>query len=273
MVLFGKRGVAWYFLLELLIAIFVVFMFTYAGHLYGSKEGPYQIYMDRDIALLMNSLYGINGNALVTYPINLSHYTMEIKNNKVNIFIFGHGVPDYSSYFVKSGAQELDIKIENIKSPTLAKTGNIIELKNSTEPVNFNRQTCSGISTKEELKTFFIEADENSISVKLSLKTLLSQFGSVKEEKESANVIMSIKKADKTRILIPVNPDEKNRKLACFIANSVADSLGGTSSIAVVPLQQKQGSIMVVTVELDNTALAKQNIANAIYSGIEEYFR
>lgn len=273
MVFFGKRGVAWYFLLELLIAIFVVFMFVSAGKLYGSKEGPYQIYMDRDVALLMNSFYDVNGNAVVTYPFNMSHYTLEIKDNKVNIFVFGKNLPDYTSYFVKSGAQELDIKIGSIKSPKLVKTGSIIELREGTKPVNINRQTCSGISAKEELKTFFVEADESSGSIKLSLKTLLEQFGSVKDEKKDANIIINIKKADKTRILMPVNPDEKNRKLACLIANSAADSLGLTNNIAIMPSEQKEGSSMIVSIELDEIAVLKQDIANAIYSGIEGYFK
>lgn len=83
----NKRGSIVYKTLTVIIASgLIIYVFVNAGISFGSQEAFYKLAIARDLALMIDLIYGLPGDLQFTYPNDVSNYNIEIKNNVVKIY-------------------------------------------------------------------------------------------------------------------------------------------------------------------------------------------
>jgi hypothetical protein len=134
----NKRGIAWLFMLELLAGVFSAFVIVNAAQLWASTDIFFETKVVRDVALITNSLYPIQGNIVSEYPTKLPQYIINFKNNQVEIFKQG----DYfkpSSFFVTKQGNVITKIIENKNSLKFSKSADKIQFDAS---LNIKKLDC-----------------------------------------------------------------------------------------------------------------------------------
>lgn len=72
-------------IIVLIISAIIIISFLSAGKLYGSGEIYYRSAVAKDIALLINTLYALPGEASIMYPRDVSGYIITIDGTTVEV--------------------------------------------------------------------------------------------------------------------------------------------------------------------------------------------
>lgn len=134
-----KRGQTVYKVLIVLVAAgLIIYTFVNAGISFGSQEALYKLAIARDLALMIDLMYGLPGDLQFTYPNDISNYDIEIKNNVVKIYnplsIADQIARTHSFAGISSDSPSAEIKAK--KFVRLEKVG--------------NKMTITGISDEEK---------------------------------------------------------------------------------------------------------------------------
>ena len=81
-----RASIVYKTLTGIIAAGFIIYVFVNAGISFGSQEAFYKLAIARDLALMMDLMYGLPGDLQFTYPNDVSNYDIEIKNNVVKIY-------------------------------------------------------------------------------------------------------------------------------------------------------------------------------------------
>ena len=98
-----KRGIAWLFMIELLGGIFAAFVIVNAAQLWASTDIFFETKIARDVALITNSLYPVQGNIVSEYPTELSRFILNLENNQVEVYKQGDFFKPSSLFVNKKG--------------------------------------------------------------------------------------------------------------------------------------------------------------------------
>ena len=170
-----KRGVALSMLLasEVVAAAIILMLLMNHAARWSSTERPYQAYLAKDMALVIDSLYSSpGGNILVNYTQNASNYTVSINEEKVLLYRKGLEIDDISRKFVKTETDKVIAKLlEKPNKIQFAKIGNKIIIDNQIR-INLNTLSCDktkGESLKD--KKILVDPGYEKDSVKPSNET------------------------------------------------------------------------------------------------------
>ena len=108
-----KRGAALSMLLasEVVAAAIILLLLLNHAARWSSTERPYQAYLAKDMALVIDSLYSSpGGNILVNYTQNASNYTVSINNENVLLYRKNPEIDDISRKFVKTETDKVIAK-------------------------------------------------------------------------------------------------------------------------------------------------------------------
>lgn len=117
-------------LIVLITSAIVVVAFFSAGKTYGNKEAYYKLALAKDIALAIDYLYSVPGDAQFTYPNEVSGYDVEIKDNAVRVYQHGSGRLDVTARiygYAGTSYDKINTYISGPKYIKLEKTGNTIK--------------------------------------------------------------------------------------------------------------------------------------------------
>lgn len=139
-----KRGAAFSMLLAsevVAAAIILLLLFNHAMR-WSSSERPYQAYLAKDMALVIDSLYSSpGGNILVDYTQNASNFTVSINEEKVLLYKKDIGTDDISRKFIRIENNKIDATLKEPDKIQFAKIGNEILIDNLVQ-ANLNKLTC-----------------------------------------------------------------------------------------------------------------------------------
>ncbi len=140
-----KRGAALSMLLasEVVAAAIILLLLLNHAARWSSTERPYQAYLAKDMALVIDSLYSSpGGNILVNYTQNASNYTVSINNENVLLYRKGPEIDDISRKFVKTETDKVIAKpLEKPNKIQFAKIDNKIIIDNQIR-INLNTLSC-----------------------------------------------------------------------------------------------------------------------------------
>jgi len=170
-----KRGMAFSMILasEVVAAAIILLLLMNHAMRWSSTERPYQAYLAKDIALVINSLYSSpGGNILVGYTQNASNFTVSIDEENVLLYRKGPEIDDISRKFVKTETDKVIAKLlEKPNKIQFAKIGNKIIIDNQLK-INLNTLSCDetiGESLKD--KKILVDPGYEKDNVKPSNET------------------------------------------------------------------------------------------------------
>ena len=167
-----KRGAALPMLLAsevVAAAIILLLLFNHAMR-WSSTERPYQAYLAKDMALVMDSLYSSpGGNLIVNYTQNASKFTVSIDEEKALLYKAGIGTDEISRKFIGTGTDKIDEKLlEKPDKIQFAKIGNEILIDNLIK-ANLNILTCDEFSGEKLInKKILVDPGYEKNSIKPS---------------------------------------------------------------------------------------------------------
>lgn len=74
---------------ELIVVIFVIFMAFTVARNFGSSDTANKIYLANDLKMMMDTLVGTPGDAVVEYPGDVSRYSLILTSHYVTVLIKG----------------------------------------------------------------------------------------------------------------------------------------------------------------------------------------
>ncbi len=77
------------FIFEILVVLLVVFIATNTARTYGKSETVTKINLAEEMRMMINTLAGISGDALVKYPSDLSSFMLVLRNDQIVVFSRG----------------------------------------------------------------------------------------------------------------------------------------------------------------------------------------
>jgi len=150
-------------------AIILLLLFNHAMR-WSSTERPYQAYLAKDMALVMDSLYSSpGGNLIVNYTQNASKFTVSIDEEKALLYKTGIGTDEISRKFIGTGTDKIDEKLlEKPDKIQFAKIGNEILIDNLIK-ANLNILTCDEFSGEKLInKKILVDPGYEKNSIKPS---------------------------------------------------------------------------------------------------------
>lgn len=126
-----KRGIAsLWFLIELVVAFLVGYMAFDLSTSYTQKTIYEKLNIAKDLAMQINTLSGIPGEA---YIINddIHGYSVSFSDNKVEVFKDNFDQSKGVYYFVRVGSSKLDVKFDKPKQIIISKIGNEIKFSDT----------------------------------------------------------------------------------------------------------------------------------------------
>jgi|SRR3989344_8009427 len=126
-----KRGVELqiFFIMELIVAVFAGLLFINAGKAWAQVDYYDKVRIAEDIALGMNALYSVPGNADLRYINEVSDYIITIKDDYVLVAKSEYDVIPGKYHFVKKGTQEFNYVFNHPTTLVLVKNGDSITIK------------------------------------------------------------------------------------------------------------------------------------------------
>lgn len=77
------------FIFEVLVVLLVIFIATNTAQAYGKSETVTKINLAEEMRMMINTLAGISGDAIVEYPSDISAFRLVLR--KDNILVFSKG--------------------------------------------------------------------------------------------------------------------------------------------------------------------------------------
>ncbi len=74
---------------EILVVLFVVYLTTSIASAYGKSETVFKINAAEDIRMMIDTLIGVPGEAVVQYPHNVSQFSFILRADSITVFTPG----------------------------------------------------------------------------------------------------------------------------------------------------------------------------------------
>jgi hypothetical protein len=220
-----KRGQAELILkptFEILIAIFVFFLFIYLGRMMGSGEIYQRVRTSNENSLSIDALSAVPDNAYLLYKENTSKFQIAIGPSSVKTYTKPDDPLFITRDFVKTTPQELNINLEYPNYISIGKSGNQLEIEKDKIPI-IDKYRCPAIETilpsiitiAPQTKNNELNQFTNAIASRLNAKTT----DTIKDRPEFALEIIPSPQPEKATAYI--KPDIQSRKIACHIINNM----------------------------------------------------
>lgn len=258
----GAETLTLVYALELIAGVVIALLIIHVATSYGKGEAINKKYLAKDLALQLNTLYAVPGNAYIVNSENMEKFSIRFNNEFVEVYEFEKD-PTRGIYpYVRTENSKLDLNFDKPKQLVLVKDGPTIEIQ-ETIP-EFKKSTCPDVNTKDlnwrNNKNIMIDPghgykpgkeseDEakTAMDIATSLKHAklwesnhkLTRDGNVDLpvddrlyiiERDNPHMIISIhigsysNDINTVKAYIPKNPKEKeNWKLACLILNQLTE--------------------------------------------------
>lgn len=126
-----------------LLCVFLYVAFVQAGRAFGSQDKFFKIALARDVAIAMDALYALPGDAYIEYPVDMNPadfrgYGIKVTPNKVEVFssdIGEHDVTAATYDFTGVEGSDPSVVIPNPDKLIIKKGGNNIILMGENEAV------------------------------------------------------------------------------------------------------------------------------------------
>ena len=123
-----KRGdISLWFLVEVVGAFLVVYLAINVASTYSKGTVYEKLNLAKDIAMQINTLSSIPGDAYIINK-NFHGYSLRIIDNKVEVFEDSNELAKGIYYFVKSGNYNLNILLQKPEQVVVSKIGNEIKI-------------------------------------------------------------------------------------------------------------------------------------------------
>ena len=123
-----KRGqIVYEALLVIIASVVIISAFIQAGKSYGSQTAFYKLAVARDLALAIDSIYGLPGNIQYVYPNDISGYDIDVIGNSVKVYEHKLGSQDTtaaSHSFAGLGTDIINVQIKGKKFVRIEKADN-----------------------------------------------------------------------------------------------------------------------------------------------------
>lgn len=116
-------------LFELVAIAVVIFTLIYIGVSRGSGEDYFKVRSAKELALLVNTLCSLPGNAEIIFPSDLSKFNIEVVDNIVYIFNEQYTKdkdPTVGKYGISKPNCNIEASVKNPKTLIVKKQGNQI---------------------------------------------------------------------------------------------------------------------------------------------------
>lgn len=279
----NKKGIAWFFLIELVLGIFAAVLVAHTAADFGSKEVYKRTRLARDYAITINTLYGVSGNVEIYYPENVSRYNVVIEDGKVEVYEFA-SFPKSTYYFVPIG--EFEPYRDKKDIIILSKKSNKVGIGALGNALN-----CPEIDTKDNLnyKKILLDYENQGRLIALTLKnsyfdeassTRALEYEEKKkvEERRSAikediDLVVSVNVIEGESARVYLSKEQNSKKLGCLILNNF------NNYDELVMLEGEEDSIMD-TVKLgvqlvignEHEDFNRAVVTKGIYDAIKEYY-
>lgn len=162
----NKRGIAWWFLIELLAGVFAAALIIHAANLWASSEIFFETKLVRDIGLMVDSIHTPQSNFFLAYPTNLSKYVIDIKKNELEIYNEGDVIKP-SSFFVTKENELAEQKFKDKSSFEFSKSAGRLVIG---QEVNIKKLTCPGSRQAIDSMKFLLDPGIGVSPVATALK-------------------------------------------------------------------------------------------------------
>ena len=173
----NKKGftlLTWIF--EILAVLLVIFILTSTAEAFGNSDTVFKINLAEDIRMMLNTLAGVPGAAVVTIPYNLSGYNLILSRNSITVF--KEGDPETKkitrTFFLPEGYSSSGV-IDNLDTVCIekqVKTEKDTGTKNIED--NVNTENSGNIGNRQT--NFFLKKCEFFPAVKATLASTEPEF-------------------------------------------------------------------------------------------------
>lgn len=77
------------FIFEVIIVLSVIFIATSTARAHGKSETVAKINLAEEMRMMINTLVGVSGDAIVEYPSNLSSFMLVLRKDQIIVFSRG----------------------------------------------------------------------------------------------------------------------------------------------------------------------------------------
>ncbi|MCK4521477.1 MAG: N-acetylmuramoyl-L-alanine amidase [Nanoarchaeota archaeon] len=304
-----KRGeLTLWFIIEIVMAVFVAALLINIATRYGEGDISNEHTIARDLAVQINTLQSVSGNAYIVNTA-LGKYTIKVKDNKVMAYI---SEADFTKPYY-SYVASVNINNPLFKKPTkllAGKSGNDIVVDD--KKINLDKISCPLVKIEKTDNIAFdpIEAEDIDEDLTLNIaggvrayykNSKLTRNEDIKreidtEDVENSDIIIGIKlgsyTADKNYAkayyLIDSLKKEESKKIGCEILNSISDKFE-VDGIALIPitkgnnvfdiLDKNKPSVFLDIGNMNNKDAfnditnRKNDLINSIKGGLDQSFR
>lgn len=260
----GAETLTLVYALELIAGVVIALLIIHVATSYGKGEAINKKYLAKDLALQLNTLYAIPGNAYIINSENMGKFSIRFTNEFVEVYEFEKD-PTRGLYpYVRTENSNLDVNFDKPNQLVLVKDGDKIKIQ-ETIP-EFSRSTCPDVNTKDlnwrTNKKIIIdpghgyesgkEVEESKITTNIvsSLTVYLidanykltrdgnydlsvnDRLETIKNENPDAIISIHIGSYSEDKNIVyayvPKNSDKEreNWKLACLISNQLTEKFG-----------------------------------------------
>jgi hypothetical protein len=289
---------------ELIVAITIFLLFIYVGKTWGNGEVFQKARAAKESALIIDAMYATEGNAYITYPVNLSKYIIKFSSGNV-LVSSAKTQPDQTevSYsFIPIGNYVLNrevIKPNRIVFAKLGKEYSILDKEPNLNKVDY-QETSATSPTKS--KKVLLDIDESTLSdpnklpkAQILVQSLNTQIpnsyltaraqskqtsGPVINEADILIIIRIGEYGDQRNIIKAYYP-VGNTRLASMIINELVDKELNLDGANIIPTDSiLTNSNLAVLLEIGNInskeglnmiASKAPYIAEAVYNAINKY--
>ncbi len=143
----GAETLTLVYALELIAGVIIALLIIHVATSFGKGEAINKKYLAKDLALQLNTLYAIPGNAYIVNSENMGKFSIRFTNEFVEVYEFEKD-PTRGIYpYVKTENSNLDVNFDKPKQLVLVKDGNKIIVQ-ETIP-EFKKVSCPEINTKD----------------------------------------------------------------------------------------------------------------------------
>jgi len=155
----GKKGeVDWIIFVAAELVIFAIIFFSFMSMVKGWTSGDVinKVYISRDTALLIDSLYSVPYNVYVMYPnkvseitSSVSKYTLEFKEGVVSVYSdMVVDVTRASYHYTENGKMKIDKKFIHPSSLVFYKCNDAVNIEDFKTFAEISETFCSGIDAE-----------------------------------------------------------------------------------------------------------------------------
>jgi len=258
--------------IEIIVAITIFLIFIAVGKEYGTGEIFQKIRASNDNALSADALYAFPGNAYLPFLGSSSKFLINFERSSVKIAAYENDPLQATHFFVKGAGPDIRFYFENPQNFFLAKSGD--KLSGSEILPSPDKQRCPFLKTEKPNKIMLIPEAVNGENYQFT-EALAEYLGNA----DRANKI-----ADKTNFAIEIIPSDKagtikiytksnleSRRIACLIANNIADRNPGLKPV-IIPSERPSLKSAEIWISLEiGKSLENTGTISAISDALSEY--